>query len=197
MRAVGLGGHTGVQADGAGAQDGHILAGLQAAPVDAVEGDGQRLSQGAHLIAHALGQLHQQVCGVAEILAHAAVHMDAQHLQAGAAVGAADGAGVAVTAVDVGIHGHPVAHLQALGILGRIVGDADDLTTELVADDPGIADQAVGAAEGADVAAADGGAVDLDQGLALLGSGHLLVDTGNLPGLCKLDGFHNEVPLSK
>ena len=65
-----------------------------------------------------------------------------------------------------------------------------------MADDAGIADQTVGAAEGADVTAADGGAVNLDQSFSFLGLGHRLVDTVNLPGLGKLDGFHNDFPFS-
>ena len=116
--------------------------------------------------------------------------MYAQNLQAGAAVGPADGAGIAMAAVDIGVHSHAVAHLQALGILGGIGGNADDLTAELMADDAGIADQTVGAAEGANVAASDGGAVNLDQSFSFLGLGHRLVDAVNLPGLGKLNGFH-------
>lgn len=107
---------------GPGTQDGHVLAGLQAAAVNAVQSNGQRLSQRTHLIAHALGQLDQQIGGVAEILAHTAVNMHAQHLQAGAAVGPANGAGIAVAAVDIGVHSHAVAHFQALGILSGIEG---------------------------------------------------------------------------
>lgn len=157
--------------------------------MNAVQSNGQRLSQRTHLIAHALGQLDQQIGGVAEILAHTAVNMHAQHLQAGAAVGPANGAGIAVAAVDIGVHSHAVAHFQALGILSGIGGNADDLTAELVADDAGIADQTVGAAEGADVTAADGGAVNLDQSFSFLGLGIAWSTQSTFQGSANLMAF--------
>ena len=49
------------------------------------------------------------------------------------------------------------------------------------------------AAVDADVAAADTGGDDLDQSLAGFRHGLFDVDTRNLPGLCQLNSFHDEI----
>ena len=155
--------------------------------MDAVQADGQGFCHGGLLPGHAVGNLDEHVSGVAVVFRHAAVHMDAQHLQVGAAVGTADAAGIAVPAVQVGVHHHAVAHLDAVLVVG---GDGLYDTGQLMADDTGVADQAVGATEGADVAAADTGGDDLDQGLARFGGGLFQFYAGNFPGLCQFDCFH-------
>ena len=81
-----------------------------------------------------------------------AVHVDAQHLEIVAAVGAADGAGIALAAVEIGIHSDLVTDFQTLLV---VLGDGENLTGQLMADDAGIGDQTVGAAESADIRAAD------------------------------------------
>ena len=80
VRAVGLGHHAGHQADGPGADDGAVFTGFQAAAVDAVQADGQRLGHGGLFPAHAVGDLDEHIGRVAVILGHAAVDMHAQHL---------------------------------------------------------------------------------------------------------------------
>ena len=127
-----------------------------------------------------------------EIFRHAAFPVYAKNLKAGAAVGAADGAGIAMIAVDIGVDANAVAFFKAFGIKGGVFGNAEDFAAELMADDAGIADEAVGAAEGADIAAADRGGMDFDQGFALLGFRHRLIDAGNFPGFSELDSFHGK-----
>ena len=184
MCAVGLCHHGSSQTDGACTDDGAVFACLQAAAVDAVQADGQGLGHGSLHPAHAVGDLDEHISGVAEVLSHAALDVHTQNMQVVAAVGAADGAGVAVAAVQVGVHDHAVAHLDAVLVVLR---DGDDHTGQLVADDAGIAHQTVGAAESADVAAADAGGHDLDERLAGLGFRHGDLDAGDLPGFCKAD----------
>lgn len=121
---------------------------------------------------------------MAEVLGHAALNVHTQNVQIVAAVGATDGAGIAVTAVQVRVHDHAVAHLDAVLVVLR---DGDDHTGQLVADDAGIAHQTIGAAERANVAAADTGCHDLDEGLTGLGFRHGDLDAGDLPGFCKAD----------
>ena len=89
-----------------------------------------------------------------------------------------------MAAVQVRVHDHAVTHFDAVLVVLR---DGDDHTGQLVADDAGIAHQTIGAAERADVAAADTGCHDLDEGLTGLGFRHGDLDAGDLPGFCKAD----------
>ena len=182
------------QTDGAGADDGAVFTSLQAAAVDAVQADGQGLCHGGLHPAHAVGNLDQHIGRMAEVLSHAALHMHTQNMQVVAAVGAADGAGVAVTTVQVRVHDHAVANLDAVLVVFR---DGNDHAGQLVADDAGIADQTVGATECTDITAADTGCHDLDQGFAGLGFRHGDLDAGNLPGLSKTDriDFRHKIDL--
>ena len=189
MGAVGLGNHTGQQADGAGTVDGAEFASLQTAAVYAVQGDGQRLCHGGQGPVHILGHLHQHIRRVAEVLRHAAVHMDAKDVQVGAAVGSADGAGIAVTAVEVGIYDDLITHLQALGV---VIGNGLDNTSQLVTDNPGIGNQTVGAAECANVAAADTRGFDFNECFSGAGNRFFQIDAGNVPRLCQIDCFHKK-----
>ena len=87
-----------------------------------------------------------------------------------------------MAAVDIGINDDPVAGLDARDVVLRdLLYDA----RQLMANDPGIAYQRVGSPIRADVAAADTGTDNADQGLPRprLGLGN--VDTCSLPGLLK------------
>ena len=162
--------------------------------MDAVQADGQRLGHGGLHPAHAVGDLDQHISRMAEVLGHAAFHMHTQHMQVVAAVSAADGTGVAVAAVQIRVHDHTVAHLDAVLVVLR---DGDDHTGQLMTDDTGVADQTVGAAECTDITAADTGCHDLDQGFAGLGFRHGNLDAGNLPRLSKTDriDFRHKIDL--
>ena len=158
--------------------------------MDAVQADGQGFGHSGLLPAHALGNFDEHVSGMAVVLGHAAVHMHAQDLQVGAAVGAADAAGIAVAAVQVRVNHNAVADLDAVLV---VFGDGLDDTSQLMADDAGVRDQTIGAAESADVAAADTGGDDLDQSLAGFRHGLFDIDTRNFPGFCQLNSFHDEI----
>ena len=187
MGAVGLGGHGRGKADGTRADDGAVLSRRQAAAVDSVEGNGQRLRHGCLDPTQIIRLPDQHVRGMAVVFRHASVHMDAQHMQARAAVGPADAAGIAVPAVEVGIHHHRIARLQPLRVAAVHL---DHLARQLMSDDAGIGNQSVRPAEGADVAAADPGRMDPEQGLSLFRLRHRKVYTRNVPGFVKFDRFH-------
>ena len=128
---------------------------------------------------------------MAEILGHAAVHMDAQHVKAGAAVGAADAAGIAVSAVEVGIDDYLVAHLKSFRVVLRHLLDDSG---QLMADDARVGYQVIGSAERADIASADACADDPDQCLALLRDRLLEFLDRDLPRLGQIDSFHVYLP---
>ena len=190
MGTVSLGNHTGNQADGACTDDGAVLAGLQAAAMDAVQADGQGFGHSGLLPAHALGDLDEHISGVAVVLSHAAVYMHTQNLQVGAAVGTADAAGIAVATVQVRVHYNTVADFDAVLVVFR---DGFHNASQLVADDAGIRNQTIGAAESTDVTAADAGGDHLDQSLAGFRHGLFNVNARDFPGLCQLDCFHDEI----
>ena len=126
---------------------------------------------------------------MAEILGHAAVNMNAKHMQIYAAVGPSDAAGIAVTAIYIRINDNLVADLESLRIVFFI--NSFNNTGEFVADDSGIGDQLVGSAERADIGTAYAGGHDADQGLSLSGLLRpVLFNAGNFPGLFDFDSFH-------
>ena len=153
-----------------------------------VESNGKRLREGSQLPGHALGNGDQHICGMDKVLGHTAVHMNAQDLQILAAVGALEGAGIAVTAVEVGVYDHTVAHLQPLGV---IVVDLHDLAGQLMADDPGIADQVVHTPVSTDIGTADTCGLDLQQRHTLLTDGHLALGNIDVLRLLQIDNFHD------
>ena len=178
VSTVSLGNHTGNQADGACTDDSAVLAGLQAAAMDAVQADGQGFGHSGLLPAHALGDLDEHISGVAVVLSHAAVYMHTQNLQVGAAVGTADAAGIAVAAVQVRIHYNTVADFDAVLVVLR---------------DGFHRNQTIGAAESTDVTAADAGGDHLDQSLAGFRHGLFNVNARDFPRLSQLDCLHDEI----
>ena len=188
LGAVGDGAHRGQQADGARADDGNVLAGFQATAVDAVQRDGQGLCHRGDVPGHVVGQFPQHVGRMRERLAHAALDVNAQNMQARAAVRAADGARIALAAVEVRVDDDMVAHFQAAGI---VLGNGQDLAGDLMADDARVRDERVRSAERADVAAADARGAHFDEGLTLLGNGFGNVDALDLPRFRKFDSSHN------
>src|SRR5262245_17062533 len=102
-----------------------------------------------------------------QALAHAAVDVDAEDLEAGAAVSATASAGDALTAVEIGFDGAAVDGFETAGG----VVDPLDLDAELVADDAGVGEEGLASVVGVPVGAADAGAVDPDHGVAGRGVG--------------------------
>ena len=179
--------HRRQQADRAGAVDGDVLTRLQRKAMHAVQRDGQRLRHRDDVPRHIIRHLEQHVRRVAEVFRHTAVHMHAEHLQIHAAVGSADGAGIAVTAVQIRIDNHVVAGLNAVLVILR---NADDLARDFVADDAGIRNKAVRAAESADVAAADARGFHAQKRLARLRLRHLGITKTDVPRLLQINRFH-------
>ena len=107
------------------------------------------------------------VGGHGDDLAHAAVDMHPEHLEAGAAIGALGPAGDAVSAVEVGLDRAEVAGAQTAGALSRF----EYLDTELVAEDAGIFEERLAAAVGVQVRSADSYAADPYKGLSFADSG--------------------------
>jgi hypothetical protein len=120
-------------------------------------------------------------------LRHAALSLYTENLQVVAAIGAADGAGVALAAVDIGVYHHMVSGFEALFVVLR---DGDDLCRELMADHTGIGHQIVDTAKSADVASADAGGMQFNDGLTVLGDRLCDVLDGDAPGLFHVYSFH-------
>jgi hypothetical protein len=96
---------------------------------------------------------------MAEILSHTAVYMNAEYVKVGAAVGAADSARIAVTAVQIWINDDFVANLESFWVVLR---DGFDDTGKFVADDSRVGYERVGTAECTDIRTADACSFDLD-----------------------------------
>ena len=105
--------------------------------------------------------------GNGDDLAHAAVDMHPEHLEADAAIGALGPAGDAVSAVEVGLDRAEVAGAQAVGTLACF----EYLDTEFVAEDTGVFEERLAAAVGVQIRSADSYAADPYKGLSFADSG--------------------------
>ena len=148
--------------------------------------DGERLDERELVIGKFFGRVHFPR-GQKDALGHAAVAHDAEGFVGLAAIGEAASAGVAVAAVDVGLHGAAVA--------GRDVRDAradgEHLDTQLVAGDARVAEEGHLAEVAGDVRAADADAMDAEKDFAGGGRGGFGdVDASPGFGLFELKGFH-------
>jgi hypothetical protein len=133
-----------------------------------VAADGERFDEGELLEGEIAADVEFS-SGDDELRSHAAVGVDAEDLQALAAVGPAVAAGVAGGVVDVGLDGAAIAGLD----VGYAVADGEHLDTELVAEDARVRHERHLAEVGADIGAADADAMDANKGVAGAGSGGL------------------------
>ena len=170
------------QADGPQPDDRHGVARRKAAdgqrPVHRVLSDAQRLDQGQ--LIQGERRRDMQFCRRHhDLLAHAAVAVNAHTGQRFAAVRAAAGARRAGAAVQVRLDRGPVAgrHVR------HALADRDHLDAQLVAQNPRIGEKRLVAAEGVDVGAAHAHAVHTDKGLPGAGvSGRRRVGQGQPAG---------------
>ena len=166
-----------------------MFTGLESTSVNTMKRNRKRFCHSRENPVHVIGHLYKQLGRMAEILGHAAVNMNAKHMQIYAAVGPSDAAGIAVTAIYIRINDNLVADLESLRIVFFI--NSFNNTGEFVADDSGIGDQLVGSAERADIGTAYAGGHDTDQSLSLSGLlRSVLFNAGNFPGLFDFDSFH-------
>ncbi len=140
--------------------------------------DGKRFCHGSVGPAHIVWHFDQQICWMAEIFRHAAFPVYAKNLKAGAAVGAANGAGIAVAAVNIWIQDDLVPYFQAVFVVSR---DFFDNSCQFMTNGPGISDQTVGSPESSNIAAADACAHNFNQGFSRLGNWFLTLHNRNFP----------------
>ena len=157
-------------ADRAVADHDHPLARPGAAAVEGVEADGERLEQGADLVAYLVGQRHRAVGGEADERGEGAVGGEADRAAEAAEVVAARDAGLAAVAAPAGVGGDAVAGPD----LGDALADRGDDGGELVAE----GDRRLLPGQGVHAAGADreGGLELGDVGAADAGSTHLRLD---------------------
>ncbi len=93
--------------------------------------------------------------------------MDSEHLQAGAAIGAATPAGDAIVAVEIRFDGAEVSGTQSRSVLS----DLEDLNAELMAENTGVFKEGLAAPVGMQVGAADPYLVNPDESFSLTGLG--------------------------
>ena len=113
-------------------------------------------------------------------------------LVVGTGVDQAPLAGVAASAVEIGVAGDNHAGLQPQAV----VVDLHNLGGKLMAGDPGVGDVGVAAPVGPQVAAADAAIEQLEQGLALPADGLLHVLDDNFARFLDANGFHCTTPRS-
>ena len=172
------------QPDGSRPDNQRPIARLELGAADGVGTDGEEFDHGGIAQAEALGGV-EIGRGHDDLLGHAAVAMDADDLEALAAIGVALAAGGALVAGQVGVDDHRIAGLELRAAV-RIEHDAG----ELVAHDPRIFEEGVVALEDVVVGAADADVADADADPAGLQHGWIDVDKGELAGGGAGDGFH-------
>ena len=178
------------QADWPGADDERGFARLDGGAAGGMSADAKHFDQGKLLRRHVVGFV-QLVDGDRQPFAHAAVDVDAEDLQALAAVGAAATAGDAGAAVEVGLDGAAVADGEVVLEIGRT--QREDFDGQLVAEDARVGEEGLVALVGVQVGAADAHAQDADEGLAGTGFGRRF-GVRELEGewLLQNDGFHDD-----
>lgn len=146
------------EADGAAADDKDGLTRGQSGALYGVGADSEGLDQGQLVSRQRLGPV-ELTCRNRDDLPHAAIYMDSEHLQAGAAIGTIGPAGDAVSAVEVRLDRAQLASLQLTGASAWI----DNLDAQLVSEDPGIFKKRLAPTIGVEVCSADSDAPDLYQ----------------------------------
>jgi purine-nucleoside phosphorylase len=176
------------QTNRSGSDDDRALAADRLAAQYGVRADAQRLHQ--RQLRRGEFRIGIEVrCGYQEALAHAAVNVNAEHLEGLAAVRLAAPAGLTGATVEIGIHGATVANVDACGALAQ----RDYLNGEFMPEDPGIAEERLTAAVSVQIGTADSDAEDADESLA--GGGHRgfrRVVPGELARLFKNQVAHRE-----
>ena len=104
-------------------------------------------------------------------LAHSAISVDSQHLQAHAAVGFATAAGNAVTTIEVRFDRAAVARVHIL----RQAAHRDDLYAKFVTENSRVTKKRLVSVEGVDIGAADADAAHPNQRLVRLKRGSGLI----------------------
>lgn len=130
------------------------------------------------------------IYGHRDDLPHAAIDMDSEYLQPGAAIGPAGPAGDALVAVEIGFDGAEITGTQARCIFP----DLKDLNTELMAENAGIFKEGLAAPVGMQVGTADPDLVNPDQGFALTGPGRGFgFCYQQLSGFLEYNGLHARI----
>ena len=130
--------------------------------MQAVKRDDQRLGNGRNVPGNIGRQRNQHVRRMAEILGHTAINMHTQTLEICAAIGSAQAARIAVAAVYIGVDHDPVPRLNSCRVVRR---NLFYNTGQLMTNDAGIANQSIGSPVCADIASANAGADNANQGL--------------------------------
>ena len=126
--------------------------------------------------------------GQAELLAHPAVGMHAEHFDVGAAVRFSTAAGDALLTIDIRLHRTPIAGLY----VSYPVAYRNDFNTKLVTQDTRIGKERLFAGEGVEIGAAYANSVNADERLAGSGTGDRAIGRGKFPGLVERDLEHEE-----
>ncbi len=149
------------EADGTSADHQNTLAGRRLAAQDGVRTDSERFHEG-ELRVRELGVRVEMRGWNQEAFAHAAIDVDAEDLEAFAAVGFAAETGLAVSTVEVGINGAPVAHLNAAGAIAQ----GEHFDSQLMAKDARVAKERLAPAVGVEIGATDTNAQHTDESLS-------------------------------
>lgn len=149
------------EADGASADHQNTLAGRRLAAQDGVGADAERFHE-SQLCVRELGVGIEMGGRHQESFAHAAIDVDAEDLEAFAAVGFAAETGLAVSTVEVGVDGATVTHLDPAGAIAQ----GEHFDSQLMAKDARVAKERLAPAVGVEIGATDTNAQHTDESLS-------------------------------
>lgn len=150
------------EADGTGTNDQDRFTGLEVGSSNRVGADGQGFNKG-ELVGVQTGAFNQGGKRNLDKLAEAAINMDTEDLDGGAAIGFMGSAGDTGAAAEVREQRDQVAGLEVFGI-GSRWGQFDYFGADFVAEDTGVLKKGLGTIEGVEIGTADTDLFHPEQG---------------------------------
>ncbi len=173
------------ETDGAGTDDEDGFAGLRVAAFDSVEADSEGFNEGEFVVRKVVSRVELAGGNDPVCLTKSTGAVNADDLDAGAAIGGSFLGGAGIGIVDVGFKGAFVAGLD----VGDAFADGDDFESEFVSRGAGVGEEREFSEVTGEIGAADAHAMGANEGLTGAGCGGIgKVDGGDFFNVGEFDG---------